>query len=253
MATYAIGDIHGCLDELKHLIQTLQEKAGLSSADRLVFVGDYIDRGPDSKGVIDYLIQLQGRYPCIFLMGNHEDMMLWYLGIRHGSKISLSDASQRAGAWLPNGGRQTLTSYGIDIIDYFNSGGVHDQLASDLVPKFIPRNHIEFLRNLSYHYIQDSILFVHAGIGPWAVDSESATEALERSTEWDLLWDRSSYGKPNDFGTLVYGHTPSKNGVRWLSRDEDQPPYSVGIDVGCVFGCNPLTAVRIEDWQEFTY
>src|SRR5207237_10770563 len=92
MRSYVIGDIHGCPDELVYLVQALP----LESGDRLVFLGDYIDRGPDSSGVISFLLELQkdrGAYEFVFLKGYHEDMRLYYLGSagQHGQMELFSE------------------------------------------------------------------------------------------------------------------------------------------------------------------
>jgi hypothetical protein len=109
---------------------------------------------------------------------------------------------------------------------------------------------MEFLKGLLYFYIEDSNLFVHAGVSMGGLEAETPYEAIECSTDEHLLWDRAAYANPNNFGTMLYGHTPSKKGVRWLHRDSGKAPHSVGVDVGCVFGANPLTAVRTSDWTE---
>lgn len=249
MPTYAIGDIHGCLEELEILIKKLETQENFSEEDTLVFVGDYIDRGPDSKGVIDYLLRLKERYNCIFLMGNHEDMLLWYLGIDHGRQlISTGRSMQFGSAWLPNGGRQTLESYGIpDLMDFHKTYRDHFR---EKIQEIIGEKHIDFLKELKYYYIQGSNLFVHAGIGARAYDCTTPEEAIEWSTDEDLLWDREAFHYPNFFGTIIYGHTPHRDGVRWSRRRTDGSFYAVGIDVGTVFKANPLTAVRVDDWAE---
>jgi len=243
VSTYAIGDIHGCLEELRVIIETLRREENLQLGDALVFVGDYVDRGPDSKGVIDYLIELSRSQHCIFLMGNHEDMMLWWLNIQHGNNHTESvDAARYASVWIPNGGDETLISYGVDVFSH-HSGGRTDAIRA------IPRSHIEFLKDLRYHYIDGSNLYVHAGVSSLGLEAETPQEAVERSTNKDLLWDRTAFKLRNNFGTIIYGHTPNKSGIRWHRR-EDGPPHSVGVDVGCVFDCNPLVAVRTDDWTE---
>ena len=245
MSTYAIGDIHGCLDELKTLHHNLIREADLQPYDTLVFVGDYVDRGPDSKGVIDYLIGLSQSQKCVFLMGNHEDMMLWYLGIDHGNDTGPLQGQQLANVWLPNGGRTTMQSYGVDdLVDFHNSGGTRERLV-----EIVGEQHIDFLMGLQYSYIEGSHLFVHAGVSPLGAEAKTPREAVEESTDEILLWDRESFHRPNNFGTMVYGHTPNRTGVRWLHRKEGDP-FNVGTDVGCVFGDNPLTAVRTSDWTE---
>lgn len=246
--TYAIGDIHGCKDELVTLIRHLRSE-GLDNEDTLVFVGDYVDRGPDSKGVIDALLHLSEYQKCVFLMGNHEDMMLWYLNIEHSGVSRATMASMEYGTyWIPNGGGTTLRSYGVsDLIDFHKTYG---DFAREKLAETIGEKHINFLKGLQYFHIEGSNLFVHAGVSWGGAEAETPAEAIECSTDEHLLWDREAYSHPNSFGTMIYGHTPSKKGVRWLRREEGAP-YAVGTDVGVVFGCNPLTAVRTTDWAEF--
>ena len=252
MSTYAIGDIHGCRKELSTLLETLYIKENLHPEDdTLVFVGDYVDRGPDSKGVIDRLIELSQIQRCVFLMGNHEDMMLWWLGIDHGrQQVSLRERAGIAGIWICNGGSRTLESYGVDLSMHSESranlSGWDDP---DIILQAIPENHIEFLKGLQYYYIDSSNLYVHAGVSYNGLLADTPQEAVDKSSDENLLWDRLAFGGRNSFGTMIYGHTPNKEGVRW-NRREEGPPFSVGTDVGCVFGYNPLMAVRIDDWAE---
>ncbi len=247
MSTYAIGDIHGCLNELKTLHHHLIGKADLTPYDTLVFVGDYVDRGPAPKGVIDYLINLSQHQKCVFLMGNHEDMMLWYLDIYHSGVSRANMQSAEYGAyWLSNGGNTTLASYGVDDITAFRQSCENP---SERLIEIIGERHIEFLKGLQYFYIEDSNLFVHAGVSWGGAEAETPEEAIEHSTDEHLLWDREAFRWPNKFGTMIYGHTPNREGVRWLHREEGAP-YSVGVDVGCIVGANPLTAVRTSDWME---
>ena len=241
MKTYAIGDIHGCLAELKTIVETLRSVEDLRSDDTLVFTGDYVDRGPDSKGVIDYLIELNEDQRCVFLMGNHEDMLLWWFGIEHSRRETPQHKkTQSADIWLRNGGVQTLNSYGIDPFDH---------QANQENGVTFPESHVEFLRGLPYYHIEGSNLFVHAGVSMRGLTAPTPEGAVELSSDDDLLWTRATYQLKNFFGTVVYGHTPSEEGIRWNLRDEGAP-FSVGVDVGCVFGCNPLVAVRTEDWTE---
>jgi len=163
---YAIGDIHGCLDPLRRLM----EKIRLSEADELVFIGDYIDRGPDSKGVIDYLLTLRGRYT--FLMGNHERMFLDFL---KGKDRFL---------FLYNGGTETLESY----------GGVGK----------IPAAHLDFLNRLLLYYETDDHLFVHGGIRPGIpIQEQDSKDLLWIREEFYAYPGR--YPK-----TVVFGHTPMR-------------------------------------------
>lgn len=100
--SYVIGDIHGCLSELKKIIQLLINNEHINWQDRLIFLGDYVDRGPDSFGVIEYLVQLKTRYECVFLVGNHEIMFLEFFN---------NPKSVRFDIWMKEGGEATLTSY----------------------------------------------------------------------------------------------------------------------------------------------
>jgi len=171
---YAIGDIHGCLDPLRRLM----EKIHLSEADELVFIGDYIDRGPDSKGVIDYLLTLRGRYT--FLMGNHERMFLDFL---QGKDRFL---------FLYNGGTETLESY----------GGVGK----------IPAAHLDFLNRLLLYYETDDHLFVHGGIRPGIpIQEQDSKDLLWIREEFYAYPGR--YPK-----TVVFGHTPMREVLMEVDR-----------------------------------
>lgn len=163
--TYVIGDIHGCLRPLKRLLAKIAPRPG----DEVIFIGDYIDRGPQSREVVEYLLGLP--YPCVFLLGNHEKMLLDYLSGNDG------------GIYLPNGGLATLQSYGGD----FTS---------------IPPAHISFFRTLRPMYETPEFLFVHAGIRPMV--------PLDKQKLDDLVWIRQEFfqfigrfPKP-----VVFGHTP---------------------------------------------
>lgn len=220
---YAIGDIHGEREMLEELLAVLP----LRDDDRLVFMGDYVDRGPDSAGVVDRLIALSKERDCIFLIGNHESMFLDFLG--------WSDPNCFAGdAFLMNGGDRTLVSY-----NYFDS---------ELEPtEFeLPKSHTKFYRNLRLHYREGDYLFVHAGLGRSALDSGDIDYALRKADPEDLLWNRTTADMPHKLGvTIVYGHTPANDlEVRWNS------PFSIGIDTGAVYG-GKLTAIRLPDEQLF--
>lgn len=163
---YVIGDIHGCLDPLRGLMAQLRP----SEADEVIFLGDYVDRGPDSQGVIEYLLTLSGRYT--FLMGNHERMFLDFL---QGKERAL---------FLYNGGTATLDSY----------GGLRG----------IPAAHLAFLDRLRLYYETQEYLFVHAGIRPGI----PVQEQDERDLLWIREEFYASSGRfPK---TVVFGHTPMR-------------------------------------------
>ncbi len=202
MRCYVIGDIHGCVDELRCLIEGLPLKPG----DHIVFLGDYIDRGPDSKGVISYLLGLQrdtAAYECTFLKGNHEDMLLSYVGLE----------GQHGDMFLHNGGRSTLASYGL----FKNEPSVEEALA------VIPSNHLAFYRSLQRYTILGSFLCVHAGIHP--------LKSLNDQTDSEIFWIRGEFiNNPHRLPyTVLFGHTPHKEVYYNL-------PYKLGLDTGLVYG-----------------
>ncbi len=196
----AVGDIHGCLDELSVLLDAIQP----TSADKIVFLGDYVDRGPSPRGVIDLLIALRDSRRCqtVFLRGNHEDMFLDFIGERgrHGE------------AFLFNGGRITLASYGLPTV-----------LAGDEVRVQLPEPHLEFLRGLELRHLDEPFLFVHAGVSP--------IRPFAEQNEEDLLWIRDEFIRNrHPFSqTIVFGHTPQRE-VLW------HLPFKIGLDTGCVYG-----------------
>jgi len=165
----AIGDIHGCLEQLQELLDLVAP----TDRDQVVFLGDYVDRGPASAGVIDCLIEFGVRHPAtVFLRGNHEQMFIDYL-----------DGLDPT-AFLLNGGLNTLASY-------------HDR---GLWP--IPLGHRTFLDRLASYYQTDDYIFVHAGLRPGVPLEDQETD--------DLLWIRRDFINSNyDWGkAVVYGHTP---------------------------------------------
>jgi serine/threonine protein phosphatase 1 len=206
---FAIGDIHGCYDRLK----TLMEKIPIDcSRDTLVFIGDYIDRGPHSAEVVDYLIQLKNRVPeLIFLKGNHEDMLNKFM-----------NGADRF-TYLLNGGQQTLDSY------------LTKSVQSEFFP--IPPDHMEFFKSLRLFYETEEFIFVHAGLRPRV--------ALESQKTEDLLWIRNKFVSTKfDFGKrVIFGHTPLKKPL--------VEPNKIGIDTGAVYG-NALTCVQLPDLVFFS-
>ncbi len=165
----AVGDIHGCLELLEGLLGRVRP----GPEDRVVFLGDYIDRGPDSKGVVEYLLDFGRRFPrSIFLKGNHEAMLLDFL----------ADRDQYP--YLLNGGETTLESYR-------EAGKVR-----------IPKEHLDFFENLPCSFETETFIFVHAGLRPGL--------SLTAQREQDMLWIRDEFlASDYDWGkTVVFGHTP---------------------------------------------
>jgi len=217
---YAVGDIHGEVE----LLEALLDKLPHSEDDRFVFVGDYVDRGPDSKAVVDRLVALARERDCVFLLGNHESMFLDFLGWRKPEYFA-------GDAFLMNGGDRTLASY-----DYFT---LDDPTTASFE---LPLEHEAFYKSLKLYHLEGDYLFVHAGLGRALLHDSDVEYALRRAHPEDLLWDRSGMDLPHRLGrTIVYGHTPSPDfEVRW------NEPFSIGIDTGAVYG-GRLTALRLPD------
>jgi serine/threonine protein phosphatase 1 len=211
MRSYVVGDIHGCLDELATLIEALPMELN----DRLVFLGDYIDRGPDSKGVVSYLLELRqaGKQQIVFLKGNHEDMLLSFIGL----------PGLYGDMFLYNGGRATLTSYGISS----PSASVEEVRAR------IPPAHFDFFTTLETYYVMGSFLCVHAGIHPG--------KPLEAQSEAELLWIRNEFIQNVHHlpYTVLFGHTPQRAVFFNL-------PYKIGLDTALVYG-NKLTCLEVSE------
>jgi len=207
-ATFVIGDIHGCLAEVDRLLAAIAPRR----SDLVCFLGDYIDRGGDSKGVVERLLALATEGPsCVFLKGNHEDMFLDFLG-EHG---------HHGDAFLANGGRTTLHSYGLS-----GRGG-------KTVATALPPAHLAFFRGLRLRASFDRFECVHAGLHP--------SRPFDAQHEEDLTWIRGEFiDEAHTFPcTVVFGHTPQREVRLHL-------PYKIGLDTGCVYG-GRLTCLELRN------
>jgi serine/threonine protein phosphatase 1 len=207
----AIGDIHGCLQTLNELLIKLIDYSDYT----YIFIGDYIDRGPNSYGVVERLIEFAKGHSCIFLRGNHEHMLL---DAYSGGDLDL---------WLRNGGKATLASYGA---------------AKDHI--YFPDEHVDFYQKTKMYFETENYFFVHAGLSPFKTIKENLQDEAGRE---EFLWRRSHL---NAFETVwekevIFGHTPRPHPIL--------KPNMIGIDTGCVYtslGYGKLTAVMLPD-QEF--
>lgn len=207
MGVFAIGDLHGCPDELDVLL----DRIGAGVDDTLVFLGDYVDRGPRVRPLVERLLRLRTALPAtIFLRGNHEDMLLAYLGL----------GGRHADAYLANGGAATLASYDV-------APGARGAAAAAA----FPATHLEFFGALALTHRHERFLFVHAGVRPGLT--------LERQGEEDLLWIREEFftARHDLPWTVVFGHTPQREARLAL-------PYHVGLDTGLVYG-NKLSCLDL--------
>ena len=218
---YGVGDIHGRLDLLDELLARIDQDdrmRGLAESE-IIFLGDLVDRGPDSRGVVDRLLALAaGPRPVHFLMGNHEQVFLRALDGDLGALRFL----------IRIGGRETLLSYGIAEEEYRSLD--YEELAT-LARARVPETHVRFLGSFEKWIEVGDYLFVHAGLRPGiAIEDQSAN---------DLFWIRDDFLRHRDsFGKMVvHGHS--------ITEDIDQRPNRIGIDTGA-FASGKLTAIGLE-------
>ncbi len=209
----AIGDVHGCARSMDALLEKLTPYDDRT----FVFIGDYIDRGPDSRSVVDQLLEFRKDHETVFLRGNHEQLLL--------DSIDNNDYS----LWLTNGGATTLDSYHAD---YPNPD--------------LPSAHMQFYRDTRLYYETSRYFFVHAGMPADQMVEEA--KQMEEST-YHFLWDRSHLNALETVWekTVVFGHTPRSQPI---VKDN-----MIGIDTGCVFnslGYGKLTAALLPETEFIT-
>jgi serine/threonine protein phosphatase 1 len=200
--TFIVGDIHGCLGMLKRLMETIDWRP---EKDRLIFLGDYIDRGEDSRGVVDFILELLETSSLIrCVKGNHEDIFLDFL---NGGEFEI---------FLLNGGVTTMQSYQMEV-------------RKD-ARRIIPQDHMAFFKGLHLWVELEDYYLIHAGLRP-GVD-------LQNQSQEDLLWIREPFLYSNyDFGKrVIFGHTPFYEPLVMENK--------IGLDTGAVYG-NKLTCLEI--------
>ncbi len=194
--TFVIGDIHGCSDMLFELLAKIRP---IAQDDTIIFMGDYIDRGTDSRGVIDIVLKLRAEHHrVITLMGNHEFMLLGAMkGYGHKEFLNM-------------GGDATLKSYDIE------PGSLNDLAAK------LPGAHVSFLQDLLPYWEDEAHIYVHAGLQP-------GVHLTQQSPDW-LFWSREDFIDSNyNYGKkVIYGHTPYEK-----PKVDDN---KIGIDTGAVYG-----------------
>ncbi|MDZ4083944.1 MAG: metallophosphoesterase family protein [Bdellovibrionales bacterium] len=201
---YAIGDVHGCATELESLLAHIP----ITRDTLIVFLGDYVDRGIDSRRVIDIVVDLKRRCEVVALMGNHEAMFLDFLE---------RPESIGSGLFILNGGGSTLANY----------AGPNGSFE-------VPQSHVEFLKSLKLFYETESHFFVHAGV-PLKKKLRDLDPVLDRET---FLWTRGPFlTTTENWGKIVvHGHTPN--------AEPERRPNRINVDTGCVFGGH-LTAYDV--------
>ena len=208
----AIGDIHGCVKSLEVLMADLLAQFG---SDRTyVFLGDYVDRGPHSKEVVDYLLALNKEYSCVFLRGNHDAMLLNYVEDKTWLK------------WFENGGTASKETY-----------------RKAFVKEQKPFQHLRFFTNTRLFYDTPEFFFVHGGP---PIDQPISESIKNESLYSSFLWSRdhlnSTYNRWEK--TVIFGHTPVRSPI--------QETNMIGIDTGCVYPqFGKLTAVSLPERHFF--
>ena len=218
LRVYAIGDVHGRMDLLRPLLDQMAEDSMDATRTQVIFLGDYIDRGGDSRAVLDTLIAGKQSQAWVCLKGNHEAMLL-----------SAIDGAQEWEFWLANGGLETLFSYGVSARELVSSGRSNE--LHDAVLAAVPPDHIEFLRNLDITLTLGDYFFCHAGVRPGV--------ALDRQVQGDLLWIREAFthSNANHGKRIVHGHTPVMEAEILSNR--------INIDTGAYL-TNRLSCVVLE-------
>jgi serine/threonine protein phosphatase 1 len=226
---YAVGDVHGRCDLLEHLHDQIAEDIHQTPGairHQLVFLGDYVDRGPESAQTVEFL--LRNRIPnveTVHLLGNHEITMLHFL-----------EQPERAAEWLQFGGDTTLTSYGVDFDPTAPRDSKHLRALAAELAAALPDEHRAFLTSLSLAHENGDYFFVHAGIDP--------ARSLKRQNPRDFIWIREPFTECDIVHekVVVHGHTMADEPVIRANR--------IGIDTGA-YQTGKLTALALEGTERW--
>lgn len=227
---YAVGDIHGCY---KTLVKLIEENLNVHKDDQVYFVGDYIDRGPGSYQVVDYLMEKQSLgYQFHMVRGNHEEMLIdaW-----------VKQTPDHFMLWMLNGAEKTLLSYDIESHKYMDEASLNE----------LPEQHLDFFRKLPYYIELDDFIIVHAGI------NFKSDKPFEDTTS--MVWCRDCKNDLKKSGNrvVVAGHTPTPV-EKIRKRLKKNHPRQINIDAGCVYtgyeGMGNLAALDLDGrklyWEE---
>ena len=220
---YVIGDIHGRLDLLDQIVRKIDSdmKQAPTAEALTITLGDYIDRGPNSRGVLDRLVQDPFPTPYVPLKGNHEELLERFL-----------DDPSLGSRWRQLGGLETLHSYGVPVSLMMLGKGYHE--AAGLLRAAVPQAHLEFLGSLKISANSRSLFLCHAGIRPGIpLDGQSAEDLLWIRDEF--LTSRINFGK-----RIIHGHSPTER--------PEILPNRINIDTGA-YMTGRLTCLVVEDEQ----
>lgn len=218
---YAVGDVHGRYDLLRDAERRIEADIGKESGGLVIYLGDYIDRGPASADVLEHISNpLAARFTRLCIRGNHDDVFLRFL-----------ESPDEADGWLDFGGRETLLSYKLDprkLRDAWDEPAAVEAL----LRYHVPESHRAFLRAMPYFARWKSYVFVHAGLKPRV--------PLHRQDPYDLLWIREPFlsNGPELPVTVIHGHTPQET--------VSYGPNRIGIDTGA-YATGRLTVLKITD------
>lgn len=223
---YAIGDIHGRMDLLEDLLGLIDkdDNARGASDTQLIFLGDLIDRGPQSRRVVDRVMSLvAGSNKVHCLGGNHEDLLL----------RTIKGDAQSAGIFHRAGGRETLISYGVDEVAYDDADLAG---ACELAAAHVPASHVKFLSGLRDWVRVGDYAFVHAGMKPG--------KPLSEQRRSDMRWIRHEFTRSEeDFGAMIiHGHT--------ITEEVDEQSNRIGIDTGA-YATGRLTAIGLQGTERW--
>ena len=223
---YVVGDIHGCHKELIHLQNKIEKDAKKrSGAKLLIYLGDYVDRGPAVMDCIQSLIDFRPHdFSIIYLLGNHEQMLLDFLAEKKSSLY----------IWLGNGGLETLKSYGNKMDGYIDETMElqYDERIRDNFLRLLPSSHKDFFHQLQLSYEWENYFFVHAGIDPDTPLYEQKKDTLLWTRDPKFLDSKKQFEK-----IIVHGHTPGNSIICKNNR--------ICLDTG-VFFSGKLSCIKME-------